>query len=326
MSAFWGGGSRLLQPPAPAQPGPGAIHVAGPPPPSLLQRLDPIVDHAMVAAAEPEEPPQAIATLDEALAEARGQERRARKRQREAREAEEAEEVAEERHRILNAVRHGRDPFPIRCVLCAYGDLNGFDGTSPAGNKAFATLVNMFKTGVSNNARYELCARAASYYAVHLFEPSVDTDWELPVQTADTFLTHLNEHTLNPVLHVAKLQKACFDQIDDVLLHYQTDKRATDKLIKLFGAAKALLTIPKNGTYFGQHLDLIELDPAAQGELANTAHLRPVMATNRRNTIGGATATDMQASEAARAQHRVFGLLPQGSPGTPEAPDDEPVI
>lgn len=294
---------------------------AVPPPPALAGAADLVqrIPAPAVQAPPEDAPPPVIAPLDDALDEARRAERLSRKRRRDV-EDDEAEEEAQrrERARVLRHLRLGRQPYRIKCFLCAYGDTQGFDATSEAGDRAYAKLVDLIKADLNSNNRVELAKRACNFYLAQLWLPSVDTEWELPLQTPDDFLEHLERHTLNPVLKVGSLMTGVFDALDYTRLTFQQDKRAIDKFVKLGTLAARLLTIPRQGTFFGAHMDpLGDLDPAALGEVANLRALRGLTHQGRRtNTIGGATAADTEATEAARATRRAFG----GQGGGEEAP------
>ena len=288
----------------------------------LLRRLDahapPVATRILVPAAEPP-PPPSLGTLDDALAEVRDLERASREATRKRKRAEarddDEDEDEEERARAVAYARSGRDPFRSKCVLCSHGDPRGFDGTSASGNRAFAKLVNMIKTGIGVNNEEELARRLANYYIRQLYVPSLETDVPLPFQREEHFIAHLRYHTLNPVLQMARLQNHVLDAMDFNRVHYRSDKNATDKLVRLGTLLVKIITASRTHTFFGQHNDVIQLDAAALGEVAVLPPgLDAAAAGPTRNTIGGATATDAEAAAAARVPRHTFSSSGGSSP------------
>jgi hypothetical protein len=283
------------------------VAAAAPAPRQLKARIQHLVDAAAAAPAAgggdeeatTDVEPRGIAPLDEALEQAVALERAAISRKRRERrdtaddEAEAAADAEEER--ILASLRRGRDPFPIKCFLCAYGDPRGFDAVGPRAAPAFKDLVNMVKDMRASTDKRELARSMANLYGRQLWYPARGTDHELPVQTDLDFLEHIRRHTHNPTMKLLELQDQVFDALELLRLTYDSKPlAAADRLSRLGALAVRLVTIPRNKTYLGQHLDPLELDPAALGEVANMVAVRPLL---RRAAAEGEKGGDVEASD-----------------------------
>ncbi len=179
------------------------------------------------------------------------------------------------------------------------------------GCRPFGNLVNMAKRANINNR--EDMRRMANYYAEQLYVPSLRTSRPLPQQTPDHFREHLRRHTHNPVFQIMDLQDQVFNALEYNRLMFRYDKKGSAKLAQLGDLARKLITIPRTGTFFGQHMDPLSIDPATLGDVANTEAMRAFLA-KRHDALGGATATDTDAT----TRGHVF-------PGPTQASEDIPI-